>query len=378
VVVGTDGRLQHGKLADPPRLTRRGGIAIEYDEVRTIDKVRAAASEKRHAIARRAVAVQLERGVRDLVGTAGSRVDLRYVGPRNGHVGRLQRTVQREAERAGRRRWTHSPHEAVLRQPLHRIRPALDLHQVVDGDVARHGGDVDRRRAGARGGGKRKHVRGGGQHAHDFVDVVGRRHRRRERGMRSRQRKAEREMGRRADRAGVDVLVLGVAPPADADVIARVQRSGPRQHGIDVHHVQRSGRGGAGRFRRGPQQPRRRRRCGSAAIVQLEERAARARRFDARDVDALAAVGEEPLDRVRQETVQLRRRAGGDIRQRVEPAPEPALVLAVAGHEDRHVDRSALRDAQHAGRAGRYAFDRLRAGVDLFDVDIGRQILGHH
>jgi hypothetical protein len=75
--------------------------------------------------------------------------------------------------------------------------------------------------------------------------------------------------------------------------------------------------------------------------------------------------------------VQILRVAWIDEEERIKLIAEPARVLAVAGHEDRHVHGAAFGDADHGGRARRDALDRLRASVDLLDVYIRGEIFRH-
>src|SRR5262249_54578598 len=85
--------------------------------------------------------------------------------------------------------------------------------------------------------------------------------------------------------------------------------------------------------------------------------------------EALAAVGEEPVDGVRQIAVI------GEVEGK--PFAEPLCVFAVTGEQDRIIHRAPFGDAHHAGSAGTDAFDRLIAGINLFYINSWSEVLRH-
>ena len=164
------------------------------------------------------------------------------------------------------------------------------------------------------------------------------------------------EIGRSRARSQRRIAVFGVAACADADLVARRDRDGAR------HQERRRARHRRCQEHDGRRHGRLEKEIalgiGRCACIQ-----------DARDIDALAAVREEAVDGVGQIAV---------IPEAViQVLAEPALELARAGDEDGDVDRTALRQADHAGGAGGHAFDRFGPRIDFFDVDGGCQIFGH-
>ena len=146
------------------------------------------------------------------------------------------------------------------------------------------------------------------------------------------------------------------------------ERAGVRQRGVDVHDVGCGRRGVAGELGGRTQQPGRGGRV-RASVVQREFCARRAARLHARDVQALAAVGEETFHRVRQVAMKVVRVGGIDEVGRVEPLTKPANVFAVARNQNRHVDGPPFRDTDHPGSTGTHSLNGLIAGINLFDIN---------
>ena len=186
--------------------------------------------------------------------------------------------------------------------------------------------------------------------------------------MRKRQRHVDRHMGHRFGRAnGSEDPVFGFAAVAYPHFIGCCERPGTWKSVVRVEHVNRGTRY-ARQLSCGAQQHRRLRSVCSA-VVQPE--ACKIRRLgvqNSRDVNALAVILKETFDGMRQVAVRI-----AIVVEIVEPQTfsEPASILSVAGNQDRNVQRPALGDTNHAGRAGTDTLDRFITGVDLFNVDSG-------
>src|SRR5262249_33052837 len=157
--------------------------------------------------------------------------------------------------------------------------------------------------------------------------------------------------------------VLRVTAAANADEVAVRQRAGIGEGWIRVEDVDRwisRASASASQLWRSAEKPR----PGGGivpTVVQVERRAGGAIRLDARDIDPLAAISKKTFNGVRQ--IQRRITPVG-IEQRIEALPEPAHVLTIAGHQNRHVDRATFGHPHHPGSAGADPLDRLTTGVN--------------